>query len=145
MHLQSQVAKYTHNTMLKMSPVFESMPETFIQLLALKLEQYFTMPDEVIYSVAEPATELYFIRCGTVVILKPSFAPGEKAPFAPSVLMSPSKQAARRHSILGGIRRSSAVLPEKIGKQTSPTGQGNDFLKLLSTSKKRLAVRTHSV
>ena len=104
--LQSQVAKYTHHTMLKASPVFDGMPDQFIQLLALKLDQHFTMPDEVVFrcgvlcnllrvlrvhdfcscfcSVTEDATDMYFIRAGTVVLLKSSFVPSEKAPFVPN-------------------------------------------------------------
>lgn len=76
--LRKTVVKYNQKWLIKSAPMFEDTSDEFKNLIAeaLKFELY--LPDDILFSEGDRATEIYFLARGTVSIVSQAEIVGRK-------------------------------------------------------------------
>lgn len=71
--LQSEVAAAKHKGMIRGCPLLSVASDPFISLLAMKLTQHIGLAGQTIFQAGEPATGLYFVKHGEVLLMPQGF------------------------------------------------------------------------
>lgn len=67
--LRKVVVQYNQKWLIKSCPAFEDCTEEFKDLISESLRYELYLPDDILYSEGDPATDVYFIQGGTVSII----------------------------------------------------------------------------